>query len=146
MPRRQPIGEFLAALGGRTPAPASGAAAALTGAMGAALAELAARFAGDGEAAARANALVARLERLADEDVEAYTAFMSARTEETRRRIVEVPELIAAAAEEAAVLGERLAARLSTSVAADADAGAALARAAAAVARRLAELNRGGSM
>jgi methenyltetrahydrofolate cyclohydrolase len=142
MPSRQPIGEFLAALGARTPAPASGAAAALTGALGAALAELAARFAGDEEAVTRAHDLAARLERLADEDVEAYTAFMAGRTDETRRRIVAVPEQIAAAAEEAAAICERLAAGLRTSVAADAEAGAALAGAAAAVARRLAELNR----
>ena len=41
------VGELLAALGERTPAPASGAATALTAALAAALAELAARFAGD---------------------------------------------------------------------------------------------------
>ena len=44
------VGEFLAALGERTPTPASGAATALTGALAAALTELAARFAGDDEA------------------------------------------------------------------------------------------------
>jgi len=143
MPSRQPIGEFLAALGARTPAPASGAAAALTGAMGAALAELAARFAGDDAAVTRASGLVARLERLADEDVDAYSAFMAFRSDENRRRIVEVPEQIAAAADEAAGIADRLAAELQTSVAGDAEAAAALSRAAASVARRLAELNRG---
>ena len=142
MPSRQPVGEFLAALGERTPVPASGTAAALTAAMGAALTELAARFAGDGDAVTRAQALVARLERLADEDGEAYTAFMASRSDEARRRTIEVPERIAAAADEAAALADRLAVVLRTSVAGDAEAGAALARAAAAVARRLAELNR----
>ncbi len=141
MPSRQPVGEFLAALGARTPAPASGAAAALTAAMGAALAELAARFAGDEAAAVRARALVERLEALADEDAEAYAAFMAARSDETRRRTIEVPEEIAACADEAAAIAERLAGELRTSVAGDAESGAALARAAAAVARRLAELN-----
>jgi formiminotetrahydrofolate cyclodeaminase len=141
MPSLQPIGEFLAALGARTPAPASGAATALTAAMAAALAELAARFAGDEEAAARANALVARLERLADEDSEAYAAFMAERTPATRRRTIEVPEEVAACADEAAAIGERLAATLSSAVAGDAEAAAALGHAAAAVARRLAALN-----
>jgi formiminotetrahydrofolate cyclodeaminase len=143
MPSRQPVGELLAALGERTPAPASGTAAALTAAMGAALAELAARFAADDSAARRANALVAELERLADEDGEAYAAFMASRSDEARRRTIEIPERIAAAADEAAAIADRLAVELRTSVAGDAEAGAALSRAAAAVARRLAELNRG---
>jgi formiminotetrahydrofolate cyclodeaminase len=141
MPSRQPIGEFLAALGERTPAPASGAATALTAAMAAALAELAARFADDEDAVARAKALVARLEQLADEDAEAYAAFLAERTPETRRRTIEVPEAIAACADEAAAIGDDLAARLGSAVAGDAEAAVTLARAAAAVARRLAELN-----
>src|SRR5258708_35119431 len=77
----QRVGEFLAALGARTPAPASGSAAALTGALAAALAELAGRFAGDGDAVERAQKLGARLVELADEDAATYTAFM-ARTDE----------------------------------------------------------------
>ena len=141
MPSRQPIGEFLSDLGARTPAPASGSAAALTAAMGAALAELAARFAKDEEAASRARTLVSRLEQLADEDAAAYTAFIASRDEETRRRTIEVPEEIASCADEAADIADRLASTLRTSVAGDAESGAALARAAAAVARRLAELN-----
>jgi formiminotetrahydrofolate cyclodeaminase len=141
MPSRQPIGEFLAALGARTPAPASGTATALTAAMAAALAELAARFAGDEESVTRAKALVARLEQLADEDAEAYAAFMAKRSPETRARTIEVPEEIAACADEAAAIADRLASTLRSSVAGDAEAAAALARAAAGVARRLAELN-----
>jgi len=141
MPSRQPIGEFLAELGARTPAPASGTAAALTAAMGAALAELAAGYAKDDEAVARAKTLVARLEELADEDAEAYAAFMASRNEETRRRTIEVPEEIATCADEAAEIADRLAATLRTSVAGDAEAAARLSRAAAGVARRLAELN-----
>ena len=69
------VGELLAALGERTPAPASGAATGLTGALAAALVELAGRFAGDEEAVIRAKALAMRLVELADEDVGAYTAF-----------------------------------------------------------------------
>ena len=135
------VGELLAALGERTPAPASGAATALTAALAAALVELAGRFAGDEEAVIRAKALVTRLVELADEDVEAYTAFMAERNDATRARIIEVPEQVAAHADEVAELGERVGAQLSSSVAGDAEAAVELARAAARVARRLAELN-----
>jgi formiminotetrahydrofolate cyclodeaminase len=135
------VGEFLAALGEQTPTPASGAAAALTGALAAALAELAGRFAGDKEAVIRAKALVTRLVELADDDAEAYTAFMAQRSDETRARIIEVPRQIAAHADEVAELAERVGAQLTSSVAGDAEAAVELARAAARVARRLAELN-----
>jgi formiminotetrahydrofolate cyclodeaminase len=135
------VGELLAALGERTPTPASGAATALTAALAAALAELAGRFAGDEEAVTRAKALVTRLVELADEDADAYTAFMAERTAETRARIIEVPEQIAAHADEVAELAERVRAQLTSSVAGDAEASVQLAEAAARVARRLAELN-----
>ena len=135
------VGELLAALGERTPTPASGAATALTGALAAALTELAARFAGDDDAVARARALQARLVELADEDALAYEAFMADRNDETRARIIEVPEEIAAHADEVASLAESVRAQLTSSVAGDAEAAVELARAAARVARRLAELN-----
>jgi methenyltetrahydrofolate cyclohydrolase len=136
------VAEFLAALGEQTPAPASGSATALTGALAAALAELAARFAGDEEAVAEAKSLVTRLVELADEDVAAYTAFMADRSEATRRRIIEVPERIAARADEVAELADRVKDQLRSSVVGDAAAAAELARSAARVARGLAELNR----
>jgi formiminotetrahydrofolate cyclodeaminase len=135
------VGEFLAALGERTPTPASGAATALTGALAAGLTELAARFAGDEDAVVRAKAALTRLVELADEDADAYTAFMADRTAETRARIIEVPEQIAAHADEVAELAERVRAQLTSSVAGDAEASVQLAEAAARVARRLAELN-----
>ena len=135
------VGEFLAALGERTPAPASGAATALTAAFAAALVELAARFADDEAAVTRSKALGARLTRLADEDAEAYAAFMAAKTDDTRRRIIEVPEQVAASADEVARLANEVGYKLSSSVAGDAEAAGELARAAARVARRLAELN-----
>ena len=135
------MGEFLAALGERTPTPASGAATALTAALAAALVELAGRFAGDEPSVIRAKALWSRLAELADEDAEAYEAFMAERTEATRARIIAVPEEIAAAADEVAALAEHVKAQLRTSVVGDAEAAAELARAAARVARRLAELN-----
>ncbi|HEX3055054.1 MAG TPA: cyclodeaminase/cyclohydrolase family protein [Gaiellaceae bacterium] len=136
------VAELLAAIGERTPAPASGAATALTGALGAALAELAARFAGAEEDAERAHALVAELLRLGDEDAAAYAAFMADRSDATRTEIVRVPEEIAARADEVVALALRAADRLSSAVAGDAEAGAELGRAAARVARGLAQLNR----
>jgi formiminotetrahydrofolate cyclodeaminase len=139
------VDELLAAIGERTPAPASGAATALTAALAAALAELSARFAGDEADAERARTLAAELVRLGDEDAAAYAAFMADRSDETRAEIVRVPEEIARHADEVVELAERAAAKLSTSVAGDAQAAAELGRAAARVARGLADLNRGGS-
>jgi len=137
----QRVGEFLAALGDKTPAPASGAATALTAALAAALVELAARFAGDEAMATRANALAARLTQLADDDNEAYTAFMENRNAATRRRIIDVPEEIAERADEIAELAVAVREQVSAAVAGDADAAAELARAASRVARRLVALN-----
>ncbi len=135
------IGEFLAALGERTPSPASGAATAMTAALAAALVELAGRFAGDEQAVVRAKALWSRLSELADEDSAAYIAFMAERTDETRARIIAVPNEIAACADQIVLLAEQVRGQLRSSVAGDAEAGAELARAAARVARRLAEVN-----
>jgi formiminotetrahydrofolate cyclodeaminase len=135
------VGEFLAALGEQTPAPASGAATALTAALAAALVELAGRFAGDEPTVLRAKTLRSRLSELADEDSAAYSAFMTDRNDETRAAIVAVPEEIAACADEVAALAEHVRGRLSSSVVGDAEAAAELAQAAARVARRLADLN-----
>jgi len=138
---RQQVGEFLAALGARTPAPASGAATALAGALAAALVELAARFAGDDAATERASALAARLTELADEDSAAYTAFMEDRSDVNRARIVAVPLEVAASADEVAELAVKVRAQLKGAVGGDAEAAAELARATARIGRRLAELN-----
>ena len=89
----------------------------------------------------RAKAQWSRLAELADEDAEAYEAFMAERTDATRARIIAVPEEIATAADEVAALADHVKGQLRTSVVGDAEAAAELARAAARVARRLAELN-----
>jgi formiminotetrahydrofolate cyclodeaminase len=135
------VGEFLAALGERTPAPASGAATALTAALAAALVELAARFADDRPTIIRAKTLCSRLSELADEDSAAYVAFMADRNDTTRARIVAIPEEIAACADEVVSLAGHVRGQLKSSVVGDAEAAAELAQAAARVARRLAELN-----
>ncbi len=135
------VGEFLAALGERTPTPASGAATAITGAFAARLVELAARFAQDEAAVSRAKALSTRLTQLADEDADAYRALMETGSEEARRRTIEVPLEIAANADDVERLAGQVGTQLTSSVAGDAEAAEELARAAARVARRLAELN-----
>jgi formiminotetrahydrofolate cyclodeaminase len=135
------VGEFLAALGEKTPSPASGAATALTAGLAAALVELAGRFAGDEASVIRAKTLWSRLSELADEDSEAYAAFIVDRNEANRARIVAVPEEIADCADEIAALAVHVRGQLTTSVVGDAEAAAELALAAARVARRLAELN-----
>jgi formiminotetrahydrofolate cyclodeaminase len=135
------VGEFLAALGERTPTPASGSATALTGAFAASLVELAARFVEDKAAVTRAKALSTRLTQLADEDAAAYAAFVETGSEEARRRTIEVPHEIAANADEVERLAGRVGRQLTSSVAGDAEAAEELARVAARVARRLADLN-----
>lgn len=137
----QRVADLLAAIGERTPAPASGAATALTGALAASLAELASRFAGDDELSARAQQLAAELLALGDEDAVAYAAFMAGRNAATRAEIIRVPEAIAARADEVVSIASRAAARVGTAVAGDAETAAELARACARVARGLARLN-----
>ena len=138
----RPVGEFLAALGERTPTPASGAATALTAALAAALVELAGRFAGDEDAVVRAKALWSRLAELADEDAAAYKAFMAERSEATRARIIAVPRGDRGVRRRGGASSPSTsAAQLRSSVVGDAEAAGELARAAARVARRLAELN-----
>jgi glutamate formiminotransferase / formiminotetrahydrofolate cyclodeaminase len=137
----QRFADVLAAVGAPTPAPASGSVIALTGALAAALAELAAGIARDEDATARTHELGRRLAELADEDAVAYTAFLADRSDESRAEIVRVPLAIAACADEVAELADGIALRLKTTVAADARASAELARTASRVARRLAEVN-----
>jgi methenyltetrahydrofolate cyclohydrolase len=136
------IQELADALGERTPAPASGSAIAVAAALAAALVELTARFSDDDGAIEEARSLRARLLELADEDADAYAAFMRTRDDETRRRIVEVPQELAEQAERVAELGERLEREGNPRLVGDAAAAALLSRAAARAAARLVEINR----
>ncbi|HVM69911.1 MAG TPA: cyclodeaminase/cyclohydrolase family protein [Gaiellaceae bacterium] len=140
--------EFLDAVPARTPAPGGGAVAAVVAALAAGLAAMAARFAPDewerrADAVGEAEALRARLEPLADADTRAYEAFVADRTDETRRRIVEIPLEIAAAAAAVAELAAEVAADGNPNVRGDAAAAADLAAAAASVAARLVHVNAG---
>ena len=132
---------FLDSVGARTPTPASGTGAAATGAIAAARAELVARFGGDEPATAEAELLRARLLRLADEDAEAYAAFMATRSEADRDRTIDVPVAIAEAAASVRDLAASLAERANASLTGDAEAAVELAGAAARVGARLVELN-----
>ena len=130
------IADYLDALGARTPAPASGSGAAVAGAIAASLAELAARFSDEREAAGRLVELRTRLVELADEDAEAYTAFMTTKSDADRDRTIDVPLAIAEAAAEVASLARAIAEGGNPRVAGDAIAGAELAAAVARVGAR----------
>jgi methenyltetrahydrofolate cyclohydrolase len=136
-----PLAELLDVIGAATPAPASGTAAACAAALGAALAELAAGVSRDDAAVAEAQELRARLLALADDDAEAYTAFLAERSDATRARIIEVPQEISAAAAQVAALGERLARDGKASVAGDAQAAVELATGARRAADQLVAVN-----
>ncbi len=135
------VGGYLEALAARTPAPASGSGAALTGAIAAALAEMVAGFSGDEDSAQEARALRVRLAALADEDADAYAAFMRTRSDEDRDRTIDVPLAIAETAASVADLARALGDRGNRSVRGDAEAAAELAAASARVGARLVELN-----
>jgi formiminotetrahydrofolate cyclodeaminase len=136
---------FLAAVAERTPAPGGGAAAAAGCALGAALAEMAARYAGRGEDARVAAGLVAEALRLGEADLKAYPPVLEARDEQERAAALsaaaEVPLAIAETAAAVAELARALAEAGRPGLRGDALAGADLAAAAARAAARLVEIN-----
>ena len=146
-------GEFLGAVADRTPAPGGGAAAGVACALGAALAEMAARFAGLDEAAARAAALRGEGLALAEADASAYLPVLAAlrlpaddpgRAEAlgmAQSAAADVPLAIAEAAASAAALARDVAAAGKRGLRGDALAGADIAAGAARAAARLVEIN-----
>ena len=141
--------EFLAAVAERSPAPGGGASSAVTLGIGAALAAMAARFAGEEDTAARADAVRERALELADEDAAAYAPVLSAPDAAARAAALsaaaEPPVEIAELAAEIRDLARALAERGRPSLRGDALAGAEFADAAARAAARLVELNLAGS-
>ena len=138
--------EFLDAVPARTPAPGGGAVAAVAASLAAGLTAMAARFAPEewerrAEVVGRAEELRARLEPLADADAEAYEAFMAARSDAGRERIVSIPHELAALATEVAELAALVAVEGNPTVSGDAAAGADLAAAAASIGARLVAIN-----
>jgi formiminotetrahydrofolate cyclodeaminase len=136
---------YLDALGARTPAPASGSGAAVSAATGAALAELAARFSDEREAADRLVDLRTELLELADADAAAYADFIRTRSDADRDRTIDVPLALAEAAAEVAALARVLVENGNPRVAGDAEAGYELAATAARVGARLVEINLAGT-
>ena len=141
----------------RTGRPAvAGPATAQAGAAAAFVVAAAARSAGDGTGAAQAEALGARLTRLADEDEEALAAARAAFPEaepeasDPRRdfafgkvldRAAAAPLAIAEAAADVVVLARALAERLDPNLGPDLEAAALLAAGAARAAAHLVEIN-----
>ena len=142
---------FLAAVAARTPAPGAGTAAAAGCALGAALAEMAARFAGRDDDAALAAALCAEALRLGEADLTAYAPVLEAagdpdRVAAAKGAAAEVPLAIAETAAATAELARSLARAGKPSLRGDALAGADLAAGAARAAARLVEINLAGRL
>ena len=117
----------------------------MTAAIGASLAELAARFSDDGDAAERLVALRTELVRLADADADAYADFMHTRSDADRERTIDVPLALAESAAQVATIARVLVESGNPRVAGDAEAGSVLAAAAARVGARLVEINLAGA-
>jgi formiminotetrahydrofolate cyclodeaminase len=144
---------FLASVAARTAAPGGGAAAGVGCALGAALAEMAARFAGLEDEAARAGALRAEGLALAEADRAAYAPVLEAfrmpaddpgrasALRAAQSAAADVPLAIAEAGASAAVLAREVARLGKPGLRGDALAGADLAAAAARAAARLVEIN-----
>jgi formiminotetrahydrofolate cyclodeaminase len=144
----QSIDGFLDALASGAPSPGGGSAAALTGALAAALIAMVCRVTAERDPAAgdltgiagSADGLRNRLKGLAGADADAYEALLAARrlpahvraaaAQAALRRATEVPLDVAAASREALALAERVARVARASTLADLRVAAALGRAA----------------
>jgi formiminotetrahydrofolate cyclodeaminase len=150
---QRPFTELLADLADRTPAPGGGAAAAWTGAIAAALLEMAARFADEEAMAARGAELREQLLQAGQRDLESYVPVLAAfrrpredprRAEQLRvalQKASEAPQAMAAAAHEIAELAHLVATRSRPAVRGDALTAARLAEAAEQAARQLVQIN-----
>lgn len=146
--------ELLDSVGARTPAPGGGSAAALAGALGAGLVEMAARFTDGSEAVAvKAAALREELLELGERELHSYQPVLDALASdagdperETRLRealsdAADSPLAIARAAARAAELGVELAHTGNAHLAGDAITGVALGEAACTSTARLVQIN-----
>ena len=145
------IEALLDALASEEPAPGGGSAAALVGAMAAALCAKVARLSADGGSTAQAAALCRRLTALADENAHLYATALgelAVRDDDFKLgRALEdaaaAPLRIADACADVAALAATLAERGASSYQADARSAAALAAGAARAAASLVEVNLG---
>jgi formiminotetrahydrofolate cyclodeaminase len=147
------LSELLDDVAAKTAAPGGGTSAACTGALAAALVEMAASFASADEIARRAKQLRQTLLDLAEQDLDAYAPVLEAlrlprddpdrgaRLEAAKSQAADTPFDIATAAAEVARLADEIAAGGSRHLQGDAITGAYLAEAACAAAVRLVEIN-----
>ena len=144
-----PLPDFLAAVASRTPAPGGGSVAALSGALSAALVEMAARFSDEWERASEvaddAAALRERLTRLAVDDAEAFAAYLAAEPDArvgALARAIEVPEQVGQAVAEVVTLAEEVARGGNPNLRGDAFVAVHVAQAARQAAHVLVDINR----
>jgi len=154
----QPVGQFLDQVAARSPAPGGGGAAALTGALAAGLAAMAARFSAGQlpdapDLAARADQLRYRAAELVDEDAHAYGAVLDAfalprdaagRDQQVRAaldRAAAVPEEMTQLGAQVAELAARLAVAGNPNLRGDSMTAALLAEASARSAAALVDIN-----
>lgn len=143
------VGDLLDQVAARTPAPGGGSVSALAVALGAGLAEMAARFSdrhwsGAARAADRAAELRERAAALAPADAEAYEAVLAARGEsagEALERAAAVPLELAELAAEVTALAADAVQHGNPNLRGDAASGAALAAAGARAAAQLVAIN-----
>jgi methenyltetrahydrofolate cyclohydrolase len=156
-----PVGAFLDQVAARTPAPGGGGAAAVTAALAAGLAAMAARFSAAqlpeaGDLAMRADELRAQVAGLADADADAYRGVLDAyalprddagrrqRVRDALRGAAAVPLEVAEVAAQVAGIAAGLAASGNPNLRGDAVTAAQLAAAAARSAACLVQINVGG--
>jgi formiminotetrahydrofolate cyclodeaminase len=135
------LAAFLEDVGSDTPAPGGGAVAAVMVALGAALAEMVARFSHAEDEIAAAAALRHRALPLAQADADAYAEFLATREKAAHSQTVEVPLEIAAIGAEVAALAADLAERGNPNLRGDAVTAALAASAAAGACAALVEIN-----
>ncbi|MBV8991068.1 MAG: cyclodeaminase/cyclohydrolase family protein [Solirubrobacterales bacterium] len=149
----RPFAELLAELAARSPAPGGGSASAWAGALAAALGEMAAAFADDQQAAARAAALRTQLLAAGERELSAYVPVLEAsklpKSDPSRKRRIdaaladatETPLAIARASAAVAELASSIAQKSTPALAGDAIVAVLVAEASSRAAGRLVEIN-----
>jgi formiminotetrahydrofolate cyclodeaminase len=149
----QPLASFLDEVASATPAPGGGSSAAVALGLAAALVEMAARLAGDANAASRAGELRTHALELAERDLSSYALVFDAmrlprddpsrpaRVQEALLEASRIPTAIAEDAAEVAEFGAEMCRASNPHVRGDALTGTLLAEAAAAAASTLVQIN-----
>jgi formiminotetrahydrofolate cyclodeaminase len=153
----RPLADLLAALSARSPAPGGGSASAWSGALAAALLEMAAAFAGDTAVATRATRLQAELLDCGEQELRSYAPVLEAvrlppadparaeRLGDALSGASETPMAIARAGTEVAELAAGIVRASTPALQGDAAAAVVLAEGATQAAARLVQINLAGS-